>query len=116
MTHDHLRDRLSEGSADEPHDSATGEERRADEATGQEPSSGPASPGGGTGGSSEGGQVSETDSLHSGDVPIEPSDSVAGGPDRESSTPQEGTQGPDAPTFAEEKDHYVNKDDVETTG
>jgi hypothetical protein len=116
MTHDHLRDRLSEGSTDESNDSLPDEERHADEGTDRQPSNGPASPGGGTAGSSEGGQISETDSLHGGGAPIEPSDSVAGGPDGESGTPQEGTQGPDAPTFAEDKSHYVKKDDVDTTG
>jgi hypothetical protein len=115
MSHDRLRDRLSEGSADEP-ERLTDEERRADEGTGREPDSGPASASGEPGESSQGGQVSETDSLHDAGTPIEPSDSVGGGPDGESGTTQEGTQGPDAPTFAEKKDRYVDKDDVETTG
>lgn len=115
MSHDRLRDRLSEGSADEP-ERLTDEERRADEATGREPGSGPASPGGERGESAEGGQVSETDSLHDAGTPIEPSDSVGGGPDGESGTAQEGTQGPDAPTFSKQKDRYADKDDVETTG
>lgn len=93
MSHDRLRDRLSEGSADEP-------DRPTDEPTD----------------GSAGGQVSETDALDDAGAPIEPSDSVGGGPDAESGTAQEGAQGPEAPTFAEQKGHHPDKDDVETTG
>jgi len=115
MSHDRLRDRLSEGSADEP-DRLTDEGRPDD--TGREPAAGPAVPDGEAGASSQGGQVSETDSLHGAGAPIEPSDSVAGGPTGESGTTQEGAQGPEAPTFADKRDRHghPDKDDVETTG
>jgi hypothetical protein len=115
MSHDRLRDRLSEGSADEP-DRLTDEGRPSGDGTGREPAAGSAVPDGDAGSSSEGGQVSETDSLHGAGTPIEPSDSVAGGPAGESGTAQEGAQGPEAPTFAENRGHHPDKDDVETTG
>jgi hypothetical protein len=91
MSHDRLRDRLSdvEGESEE----------------------GTAAPAEG----SEAGQVSETDSLH-GDAPIQPSDSVAGGPDGESGTTDEGPTGPNAPTFAKDQHEHPDKGDVETTG
>jgi hypothetical protein len=58
------------------------------------------------------GQVSEVSRLKK-EPAISDGDSVAGQPDRGA---DEGPTGPDAPTFAEEQDHYPKKDEVETTG
>ena len=67
------------------------------------------------------GQVSEVSGLKKegelSEVPdVSDGDSVAGQPTRESGATDEGPQGPDAPTFSEDRDDYSDKDDVETTG
>lgn len=64
------------------------------------------------------GQVSEVSGLEKeGELSdVSDGDSVAGQPTEESGTTDEGPQGPDAPTFSEDRSGYSDKDDVETTG
>ena len=62
------------------------------------------------------GQVSEVSGLKDPNQPISPGDSVAGAPEGESGSADEGPTGPEAVTNDPRQDRHPDHDDVETTG